>query len=91
MLENDIKLIVFAHYLVGDGTLDDILYPYLLKKVTNVSSFVEGKTSTLEVERLEKGQKGKVSKGDDSLTLSRRPEAFEKILFKYEPKHGEHA
>ena len=58
------KSSVNCHYLVGDGTLDDILYPYLLKKVTNVSSFIEGKSSTLDMERLKKGQKGKVSKRD---------------------------
>ena len=49
------KSSVNCHYLVGEGTLDDILYPFLLKKVNNVSSFVEGKAATLKMEKLSKG------------------------------------
>ena len=33
---------VNCHYLIGENTLDPILYNYLLKKITNVSSFVDG-------------------------------------------------
>lgn len=43
------KSSVNCHYLIGQNTLDDILYRYLEKKIHNVSSFVDGKTERLEM------------------------------------------
>ena len=40
---------VNCHYLLGENTLDDILYKNLEKKVQNVSSFIDGKSSTLKI------------------------------------------
>jgi SWI/SNF-related matrix-associated actin-dependent regulator 1 of chromatin subfamily A len=36
------KSCVNCHYLIGENTLDNILYNYLLKKISNVSTFVDG-------------------------------------------------
>jgi SWI/SNF-related matrix-associated actin-dependent regulator 1 of chromatin subfamily A len=36
------KNCVNCHYLIGEGTLDSMLYNYLLKKINNVSTFVDG-------------------------------------------------
>lgn len=36
------KNCVNCHYLIGENSLDDILYSYLEKKVKHVSSFVDG-------------------------------------------------
>ena len=33
---------VNCHYLIGENTLDELLYRFLEKKVLNVSSFVDG-------------------------------------------------
>ena len=33
---------VNCHYLIGENTLDELLYKFLEKKVLNVSSFVDG-------------------------------------------------
>lgn len=33
------KNCVNCHYLIGEGTLDSMLYSYLLKKINNVSTF----------------------------------------------------
>lgn len=43
------KACVNCHYLIGEGTLDNILYNYLLKKITNVSTFVDGSEQHLEI------------------------------------------
>lgn len=37
------KTSVNCHYLIGENSLDDILYRQLEKKVNNVTSFVDGK------------------------------------------------
>lgn len=39
-----------------------MLYSYLLKKINNVSTFVDGTEQKLEMEELSKGEMGKVSK-----------------------------
>jgi SWI/SNF-related matrix-associated actin-dependent regulator 1 of chromatin subfamily A len=36
------KNCVNCHYLIGENTLDPILYQYLQKKINNVSTFVDG-------------------------------------------------
>ena len=53
---------VNCHYLVGEGTLDTMLYNFFLKKSHNVSSFVDGSDQTFEMEEVSKGQVGKISK-----------------------------
>lgn len=53
---------VNCHYLIGQGTLDNLLYNYLLKKINNVSTFVDGTEQELDIEELSKGEKGKFSK-----------------------------
>ena len=55
------KSSVNCHYLIGENSLDDILYRNLEKKVNNVSSFVDGKSQKLQIENMGKGQKGKIS------------------------------
>jgi len=58
------KSSVNCHYLLGEHSLDDILYRNLEKKVTNVSSFIDGKEENLKIEKMSKGEKGKVSQGE---------------------------
>jgi SWI/SNF-related matrix-associated actin-dependent regulator 1 of chromatin subfamily A len=41
------KNCVNCHYLIGENTLDEMLYRYLSKKIYNVSSFVDGKSQNL--------------------------------------------
>ncbi len=53
---------VNCHYLIGEGTLDEMLYVFLEKKVLNVSSFIDGQSKDLEFEEVKKGEKGKFSK-----------------------------
>jgi SWI/SNF-related matrix-associated actin-dependent regulator of chromatin subfamily A-like protein 1 len=55
------KSSVNCHYLLGENSLDDILYRNLEKKVHNVSSFVDGRSQKLEIEKVSKGEKGKFS------------------------------
>lgn len=43
------KSSVNCHYLIGDNTLDDMLYRFLDKKINNVSSFVDGKADKLKM------------------------------------------
>lgn len=62
---------VNCHYLIGDNTLDDMLYRFLDKKINNVSSFVDGKGDKMKMESMSKGQKGKVSANDDSNSISK--------------------
>lgn len=65
------KNAVNCHYLIGDNTLDDMLYRFLDKKINNVSSFVDGKGEKLTMESMSKGQKGKVTTNDDSNSVSK--------------------
>ena len=58
------KSSVNCHYLLGEQSLDDILYRNLEKKVSNVSSFIDGKETTLKIEKMSKGEKGKISDGE---------------------------
>ena len=41
------KSSVNCHYLLGENSLDDILYRNLEKKIHNVSSFVDGRSQKL--------------------------------------------
>lgn len=72
------KSCVNCHYLIGENTLDDILYRFLEKKINNVSSFVDGKAEKLEMESLSKGEKGKFAP-----TLDPAERAEKNILFKF--------
>lgn len=56
------KNCVNCHYLIGENTLDSTLYNYLLKKINDVSTFIDGTEHHLEVEDVEKGKVGKFSK-----------------------------
>ena len=38
---------VNCHYLIGENTLDELLYRFLEKKVLNVSSFIDGESKDL--------------------------------------------
>ena len=44
------KNCVNCHYLIGENTLDSTLYNYLLKKINDVSTFIDGTEHYLDVE-----------------------------------------